>query len=391
MKYLIFKFYGPKPKGGWNDLFSIAETDEQLLKEVLSDEKLFKKGSVFQVVNVQTKSMVKINNVMESIPDELLLDNTNTNVSQKSLEPVDSKDGINIDGLILPNRMVKKFFEFICKRQNIHHKKEVLKESGPWSADPILQRYKFCNIFRELDAGTKLIMNQKGNTDMETFVNIVCYRFFNRRDHFSRIGWIDINNWDKKKFVAKLDKLKESGPIFGDAYLVHGSHSDVADRLEWIMLQGNNFLDRLKKGIPSTGQINLEPSPSASHRVLKEIPGVGNFLAYQIWLDCSYHDLHPWNGDDHVVIGPGSEWGLGLMLGFEDCKNVNLKDAWCAKAIVVLRDMQDEMFNKLTDEGIKFESNQRLRLDSIEHALCEWRKYHNLSYGVGRRRIFNNK
>lgn len=292
---------------------------------------------------------------------------------------------LNVDGKTLPKESVMSFFDFVCERQMIYHRKEVLKLLPPWTEDKILSSYKFCNIFRELDAGTKLIMEAKGASDLEVFINIVCYRFFNRRDHFDRIGWIKVDEWSNPGFVERVNVAKEQGPVFSDAYLVHGSHRDVADRIDLILQRGEDLMARLREGNPSKPKKG-ESKAAGSFRTLKEIPGVGDFLAYQIWLDCSYHGLHPFDGNDHVVIGPGSKWGLGLMMNLEDPKS--LKDDWCVSAMVALRDSQDDYFKDLARRGKIFMHDSPLGLDAVEHALCEWRKHHNLKAGAGRKRLF---
>jgi hypothetical protein len=292
---------------------------------------------------------------------------------------------IKVGSMVLPRESVMSFFCFVCERQMIHHKKEVLKLPQPWTDDPILASYKFCNIFRELDAGTKLIMDARGKSELEVFANIVCYRFFNRRDHFERIGWIDLDGWSNTSFVSRVEAAKEGGPVFSDAYLVHGSHRDVADRIDWIIERGEDLLHRLREGIPAKPKRN-ETRASGSYRVLKEIPGVGDFLAYQVWLDCSYHGLHPFDGNDHVVIGPGSKWGLSLMMDLEDPKA--LRDDWCVDAMVALQESQGDYFEELARQGKVFMHDAPMGLDAIEHALCEWRKHRNLQTGTGKKRLY---
>ena len=56
---------------------------------------------------------------------------------------------------------VEDFYKFIIKRQDIYYKKTILKQAWPWTDDEVLKNYKFCNIFRQLDTGTQLIINQE--------------------------------------------------------------------------------------------------------------------------------------------------------------------------------------------------------------------------------------
>jgi len=266
---------------------------------------------------------------------------------------------------------VEDFYKFIIKRQDIYYKKTILKQAWPWTDDEVLKNYKFCNIFRQLDTGTQLIINQEFESKAEALVNIVAYRFFNRTDHFDRIGVIRLKNFNLKQYIQILEIEKQKGPISHDAYLTHGSHIHKAIRVQWIIDNSEKLLESL----------NNKESAEQSFKTLLQIKGVGKFLAYQIWLDASYHNLHPWNGNDYVVIGPGSKTGLDIMT--ENTKNQ--KDEWYEDAMYKLRDMQHDIYPSI---GYTKYDDYKMTLDSIEHALCEWRKYYNLKDGKGKKRIY---
>lgn len=51
---------------------------------------------------------------------------------------------------------VKGFFEFLEERQKIYLAKEAGKPR-PWTKDPVLRDYFFCNVYREQDTVTKWI------------------------------------------------------------------------------------------------------------------------------------------------------------------------------------------------------------------------------------------
>ena len=55
------------------------------------------------------------------------------------------------------NEMIEAFFAFVYERQLIWHKRTILHLPAPWTEDKILQTYKFCNVYRQLDAGTLAI------------------------------------------------------------------------------------------------------------------------------------------------------------------------------------------------------------------------------------------
>jgi len=55
----------------------------------------------------------------------------------------------SLDGLEIINP-VKSFFDYCKERENIRIKRES-GESFPWSKDPIFQKGRFLNVFREDD------------------------------------------------------------------------------------------------------------------------------------------------------------------------------------------------------------------------------------------------
>lgn len=258
----------------------------------------------------------------------------------------------------------KDFFYFVQERQNIYIRKEILKQDPPYTEDVILQKYHFCNVFREQDAGTRVVMGLESDNDLELLTNIVCYRIFNRRNHFDRIGWIDINNFDKEIFREKLISLKREAPIFNSAYLVNWCIKHIVDGLEYIM--NNNF--------------NLKDceTPEEVYKKLQKIKCVGPFLAYQLYLDlgCYFGDrFHKWDGNSLVVIGPGSKQPLADMLGI-DIKD--LTDKQCTEYMGYLRDIQDRYLDL----------EKKLDLAAVEMALCEIRKYNNFKNNTGKKRLF---
>lgn len=258
----------------------------------------------------------------------------------------------------------KDFFDFVQERQKVYIRKEILKHEPPYTDDEIFQKYHFCNVFREQDAGTKVVIGLESDNDLELLTNIVCYRIFNRRNHFDRIGWIDINKYDRHTFREKLVAVKDTGPIFNTAYLTTWSFTYILDGLEYIM--DNNF------------NLNDCETPMEVYKKLQKIKCVGPFLAYQLFLDlgCYFGDrFHKWNGNDFVCVGPGSKPTIANMLEV-DIKN--LSDQQCADYMVYLRDTQDKYLNL----------EKKLDLAAVEHSLCEKNKYIKFKNNAGKKRLF---
>ena len=88
-----------------------------------------------------------------------------------------------LDGLTIEDP-VESFFEFCRERENIRK----LRESGepsPWSEDPIFQKGRFLNVFREDDRGSKAILRFASGLedDLPTLINAVFFgRWCNRQE-----------------------------------------------------------------------------------------------------------------------------------------------------------------------------------------------------------------
>ena len=81
-----------------------------------------------------------------------------------------------LDGLEI-NNPVTAFFKFCKEREKIRLK----RESGtafPWTDDPIFQKGRFLNVFREDDRGSKAILKFANNLDKDLPTLISCFIFF---------------------------------------------------------------------------------------------------------------------------------------------------------------------------------------------------------------------
>ena len=82
-----------------------------------------------------------------------------------------------LDGLELSDP-VAAFFEFCRERERVR----LLREGGappPWSDDPVLQRGRFLNVFREDDRGSKAILRFAGSVS-DDLPRLVHALFFGR-------------------------------------------------------------------------------------------------------------------------------------------------------------------------------------------------------------------
>jgi len=302
------------------------------------------------------------------------------------------------------------FWKYILERQKIWYKRFVLKEPYPWTKDKILQKYHFCNNYRELDKGTIYLIEKlvpiKTKRE-EILFNVVIYRFFNSYGFFDKIGGLlKPSDYNPQDFIKTLDQLIAKGEsIYSPAYVVcppivkpNYRPKDKHVQLAYIIRILQEKINELIIKIDSAN------TAEESFDALKEIPGVNNFLAYEIWTDLTYFNFFKqrWTDNDFVNAGPGAIWGLNIMMG-KDTKNLLFPKEQYLKLIYHLR---DEMPNALKELGIleewlkvsykeAYSNVPYLSLRNVEHSLCEYRKYWRIKNNKSaRRRLFkieNNK
>lgn len=284
----------------------------------------------------------------------------------------------------------KEFFNFIYERQLVWYKRFVLKQTLPWTDDKILQTFKFINMYRELDRCTLYILKKLKNISNreKLLLNITFFRFFNKDEIYKQLRIPILEKINKKELVKKFEReklLKKT--VFNDAYLISSGNKkekylSVIDSLK--------FLEKNAKEIIQ--KIDESKQPEESFEALLKIPMIGPFLACEIWTDLSYFNFFKqgWTDNDFVNIGPRAKWGLQILYG----EKISKKEQ--QRKLKHLHNIQKEILEKINSKipwgkisyKNAFSNKPFLSLTNIEGALCEFRKYWNLSQGKGKRRYF---
>ena len=301
---------------------------------------------------------------------------------------------------IISPASTRDFFNFIYERQLIWYKRHVLKLPSPWTADPIMQKYKFCNMYRELDRCTIYLLTRLQPIKARPWqlFNIILFRFFNQDKIFEQLSgpFTRFEQTEANECKARLDKLKKSGQtIFNNAYIIApapgfmSKHAGIIANLKKISSQLAKLTERLDKA----------DAPADAFIVLRGLPQVGPFLAGEIWTDLSYLKFFKqnWTDDDFTTVGPGALWGLKILSGLSRLSPVRQNEI-LQYLHQAQRKILPKIFSDVTDNlnwndiayRPAFSNAPWLSLTNIEGALCEFRKYTNLKNGHGRRRYFKN-
>ena len=219
------------------------------------------------------------------------------------------------DGEVMP---IASFFEFIYDRHLIWHKRFVLKQPRPWTQDITLNRYLFNNVFRELDKGSKHliehVLSDKTYSVEERLYNALFYRRFNVYGFFKEIlpKPLNLQDWDSWDLIGMFDAHREAKKsIYNVAYNICQVPIDKNFRpldkhVQLILAVKDVVHKRLFK--------NFRGSAESCYNLLKQAHGIGNFLGFQLLLDASYmEDANIIGLDRFVICGPGAINGLNMI------------------------------------------------------------------------------
>jgi len=272
------------------------------------------------------------------------------------------------------------FWYYIHERHSIYKKSKLLRLNKPWTTDKILNKYKFTNVFRDLDTGTKYVIEKiihKCKNIEDLFFNIIIYRLYNKIETFDFLGIQDVNNFNINVFEAKLRELKSKGiHVFTNAFLVSGySFIEGKDKIE----KTCNIISKIHNVIKNiVKECLINKDSEFTFNKLKSLNGIGNFLAYQIAVDIGYYNKELFDESKFVIAGPGCKNGINFL--FKDRGNLSYEE--CIKYLY------DIQFDNIKDINELFSDrkNKFLNLMAMENCLCEISKYLKAYYNLGRPR-----
>ncbi len=268
------------------------------------------------------------------------------------------------------------YFYWIHERETIRMNKEVEQKPPPWTDDPILQKFKFCQVFREDDRTTRWFrthIRDPYQDDPEVLMATVIFRWFN----YIETGRTLVRNklhleWDRKKAIEEI--TKQNKWVTG-AYIVKTPNrmdkvTGVAECISHMWGDREKLVD----------QILATKSLEKSWNILRDYPYMGPFMAYEVITDLRHtyllrdaEDILTW-----ANAGPGAMRGLNRLAGRElDFSrrshpwNEEMRNLW---------EISRERLNPNLIDLNQFEMRE------IEGGLCEFDKYSRILNEEGRTR-----
>ena len=262
-----------------------------------------------------------------------------------------------------------RLLKFVLERESIRIRR-ANGEPKPWTQDPILQQYRFCNVRREEDAVTQWIAKHwrtphRDNQDL--WFAMVVARYINLPDTLAQIKFPV--PWDRRHFLEIMRTRKEHGlKSFNPAYMISTAGQEIYKEV----YLANTFSDLWRSRHilrPRTGD-----TLNSYHTVLGARDGLGSFMTAQVIADLKYVEPLSSAADwfTFAASGPGSRRGLNRALDRE------VNESW------VENDWREELalMQEWLNKQLKWD--EPLHAQDVQNCLCEFDKMERARLRQGR-------
>jgi hypothetical protein len=213
-------------------------------------------------------------------------------------------------------------FSWVMKREQIR----IRKDSGapyPWTDDPILAGYRFCNVRREDDRVTVWVrenIREKYADHPHLWLMLCIARQINWPDTLADLifngAWPSSDAFDPREMTLVLNRRKQRGDkVYTGAYMISAPSQKGADKQAYIAetVIGALWRRRAEYARGFIGPATLQKM----HSFITRSNGWGAFMAYQAVVDMRFTsilgsapDIAAW-----AAAGPGTIRGLNRIHG----------------------------------------------------------------------------
>lgn len=263
----------------------------------------------------------------------------------------------------------EQFINFIVERDKIRANRDA-GFPAPWTEDPILRDYRFCNIRREDDRVTRWIhdnwLSQVHDNPGDAIGAMTVARQVNLIETLDELG--PPMPWVPSRFVKVIQNRRKRGlPAYNAAYIIHcGSLKPGMSKADYIAY---DVIDPIMRNRRTLGKA-LGNSLQALYDQLVTYTGMGSFMAGQTIADVKWSTLgvEAPDRDTFVAPGPGSQRGLGWLVDGKP-RQWNHVDF-----ILRLQELRTRVNNDTLFE---------LDAQNVQNCLCEFSKYMKAKSGNG--------
>lgn len=266
------------------------------------------------------------------------------------------------------------YWQFAYKRQAAYEARLAGAEY-PWSDDPILQTYKFCNVYRAADRVSQYMIRDVAyrdelSTPEDRVFQIVAFRTFSNIQTWEILtrtlgGAPTIADLGNRRFESALDYARKiNGRLYTGAFILCANkafghdekHKNHVALFRYMFLENRFGSEALKT-----------KSLESLVKKLESFPLMGPFMAYQTAIDLNYSALFDFDENDYTQAGPGALRGLKKAF-------VSLGEFSPADTIRWMVERQESEFARL---GLRFSGlfGRPLHAIDCQGLFCELDKY----------------
>ncbi len=266
------------------------------------------------------------------------------------------------------------YWQFTAERQRIFEKR-LQGEAGPWTNDPILQTYKFCNVFRAADRVSQYLINEvayapEQHTPADRLFQILAFRMFSRPEtweglkaELNEIPTIaHIKNGSLLRALERVKRKQQklyTGAFIlcaADAYGEKQKHKNHVALFEDMFIK-NTLGERLLDARSLKEIFDL----------LQTFPLIGKFMAYQIAIDLNYSEHINFSENDFTCAGPGALRGINKV--FSDLQGTTPEQ--------IIQEMVQNQHREFDRLGLQFNGlfGRPLQAIDVQNLFCEVDKY----------------
>lgn len=261
------------------------------------------------------------------------------------------------------------------ERESIRLKKEA-GQPKPWTEDPILQNYRFCNVVRMDDKVSRWLLNNwylPNKDDANMLIAVVVARHLNLPSTLEVIGFPTedkpIHVWFES-VKRKVRNIQASGrTAYNGAYMVRGI--ETADKIEMII---DWVAKPLHEDPPKLNQQSMEECVNA----LIPYWGLSLFMAGQVVADLRW----VWNYGNcwldkmvYAPMGPGSKRGMNRLHGRKVDQALDPKQFQLELCEVIKELREVQTLRHVT---------RRMEAMDYQNCLCEFDKYSRTVFNEGK-------
>lgn len=274
-------------------------------------------------------------------------------------------------------KQLAEFFAFARERYEIKLRRD-RGEHPPWTKDPVLRTYRFCNVFREDDRVTRWFrdnIRQPLCQAPDVLLATIAFRWFNFVPSGEALKPMLLRGeWNLAEARRLLREVRARfGQVVTGAFMVHSPNGIGLDKIDGLTQRIAEFAEQ--KNLLH-GKIRTGCSLEAAHQAILDarVDSMGRFMAYEVVTDLRWTSLLSRAGDifHWASAGPGAARGLAWVIR-GDLGEVQSYGS--ARAQTEMNAQMREILAASKDEDHWPGAWPFWEMREVEHSLCEYDKH----------------